>query len=91
MGKLEWRLGNKPGPMVEFLLIPSGLFDRSAGDVSSGWLLWDGRSGRESRRGSSSSERGNSDDGGRTGKSVAFKYSLPRGLSSVCIYTGNQN
>ncbi len=73
--------------MVECLLRPSGLLDLSAGEANSGWLLCEGSRGIESRRGSSSSDRGSSDAGGNIGKSVALRYSLPRGLSRVCICT----
>lgn len=87
IGRLACRLGSRLGPIVECLLRPRGLFDLDAGEVNSGWLLCEGSKGIESRRGSSSSDRGSSDAGGNIGKSVAFRYSLPRGLSKVCICT----
>ena len=90
-GRLAWRCctcGN-PGLAVELRFNPSGVFTRRIGLLlaNSGWLLREGRGGIGSRECESvSSERGISESGGKTGNIPAFKYSLPSGLSSDCIY-----
>lgn len=51
----------------------------------SGWLCCDGSGGKELRMWLSFSRGlGSSDMGGRWGNNVAFRYSLPRGVSRDC-------
>src|SRR6267378_7208261 len=70
------------GPTDGFRFIPSiGVVTLRLGTgESSGWLLCDGRRDRCSGS-SSTSGRGKSETDGRNGNMVAFKYSLPSGLS----------
>lgn len=75
------------GPEDAFRFIPStGVVTLRVGmGECSGWLLYAER--RDRRSGSSSTSwRGKSAAGGMTGNDVAFKYSLPSGLSRVLTY-----
>lgn len=54
---------------------------------NSGWLCCMGKGGRDVRAlPSTSSGFGISEGGGRTGNNVAFRYSLPSGVSRDCTY-----
>jgi hypothetical protein len=57
--------------------------------LSSATLLCEGRGGKESRL-LLPSDKGKSDGEGNVGRSVAFRYSFPGGLSKVCTYTASK-
>jgi len=84
--RVLWRLDamGDAGPTDEFRFNPSiGVVTLRVGTgESSGWPLSDGT--RDRRSGSSSTScRGKSAADGRNGNNVAFRYSLPSGLSRV--------
>ena len=90
LGRLAVLFGISPGP-EDIRFRPEGVLDRAPFRPKSGWLLNEGRGGRESRWLSGSSDRGISDGDGREGNRVALRYSFPSGVSRDCIYHSCMN
>lgn len=77
-----WGDGRKPGPDDDVRFMFGAADSVKLALLISGWLLWVGSGGRESRFDPFKGV-GISESGGIVGKSDELRYSLPRGFSNA--------